>query len=76
MKRTSMILATALVAFLLFGYLAAIRVAMNAGVDVAGADRLVVRHKVSLIEGLMPVTCSHVTPFKTASRPGRRQAGR
>lgn len=41
-----------LIAFLLFGYLAAIRQALNAGVDVAGADRLVVRHKVSIIQPL------------------------
>lgn len=41
-----------LVAFVLFGYLSAIRVAFSAGVDVAGADRLVVRHKVSIIQFL------------------------
>ena len=41
-----------LVAFILFGYLSAIRVALSAGVDVAGADRLVVRHKVSIIQFL------------------------
>ncbi len=41
-----------LVAFLLFGYLAAIRQAFSQGVDVAGLDRLVVRHKVSIIQFL------------------------
>lgn len=41
------------VAFTLFGYLAAIRKAFEMGVDVAGADRLVVRHKVSIIQ-LLP----------------------
>jgi len=41
------------VAFVLFGYLAAVRVAFNQGVDVAGLDRLVVRHKVSIIQ-LLP----------------------
>lgn len=40
------------VAFLLFGYLAAIRKAFQMGVDVAGADRLVTRHKVSIIQML------------------------
>lgn len=40
------------VAFLLFGYLAAIRKAFQMGVDVAGVDRLVTRHKVSIIQML------------------------
>lgn len=40
------------VAFTLFGYLAAIKQAFSQGVDVAGADRLVVRHKVSIIQFL------------------------
>jgi len=42
-----------LVAFMLFGYLSAIRQGFNQGVSVAGANRLVVRHKVSLIQ-LLP----------------------
>ncbi len=42
-----------LIAFVLFGYLAAIRKSFSMGIDVAGADRLVVRHKVSLIQ-LLP----------------------
>jgi len=42
-----------LIAFLLYGYLAAIKTAFSAGVSVAGADRLVIRHKVSLIQ-LLP----------------------
>ncbi|MGH9334851.1 MAG: ABC transporter permease, partial [Vicinamibacteria bacterium] len=50
--RTLLTLSSILVAFVLFGYLAAIRQAFNAGVDVAGADRLVVRHKVSIIQPL------------------------
>ena len=53
--RTLLTLLSILVAFLLFGYLCAIREALNAGVSVAGADRLVVRHKVSLIQ-LLPET--------------------
>ena len=47
--RTLLTVLSILVAFVLFGFLAAIRVAFNAGVDVAGADRLFVRHKVTLI---------------------------
>ena len=51
--RTGLTLLSIMVAFLLFGYLAAIRQAFDAGVEVAGADRLVVRHKVSIIQ-LLP----------------------
>ena len=50
--RTLLTLLSILVAFLLYGYLSAIRVALNAGVDVAGVDRLVVRHKTSFIQSL------------------------
>ena len=41
------------VAFLLCGYLAAIRTAFTQGIEVAGLDRLIVRHKVSIIQ-LLP----------------------
>ena len=51
--RTLLTLLSILVAFVLFGYLSAIRQALAQGVDVAGADRLVVRHKVSIIQ-LLP----------------------
>ena len=50
--RTILTLASIVVAFTLFGYLAAIKQAFSQGVDVAGADRLVVRHKVSIIQFL------------------------
>lgn len=50
--RTLLTVLSIMVAFLLFGYLAAIRVAFSQGVKVAGADRLVVRHKVSIIQFL------------------------
>ena len=53
--RTILTLASVVVAFTLFGYLAAIKQAFSQGVDVAGADRLVVRHKVSLIQ-FLPVS--------------------
>lgn len=48
--RTLLTLLSIMVAFLLFGYLGAIRQAFTQGVDVAGADRLIVRHKVSIIQ--------------------------
>ncbi|MCP4408980.1 MAG: ABC transporter permease, partial [Gammaproteobacteria bacterium] len=44
--RTSLTMLSIMVAFILFGYLTAIRQAFDAGVEVAGADRLIVRHKV------------------------------
>jgi putative ABC transport system permease protein len=50
--RTLLTVLSILVAFVLFGYLAAVRRAFNQGVDVAGLDRLVVRHKVSIIQFL------------------------
>jgi len=51
--RTLLTVLCILVAFTLFGYLSAIRQGFNQGVSVAGANRLVVRHKVSLIQ-LLP----------------------
>jgi putative ABC transport system permease protein len=53
--RTSLTLLSILVAFLLYGLLCAIKEAFTGGIAVAGADRLIVRHKVSLIMTL-PVT--------------------
>ena len=47
--RTLLTLLSIFVAFLLFGLLCTIKEAFTAGVTMAGADRLVVRHKVSLI---------------------------
>jgi len=43
------------VAFLLFGVLAALNLAFSAGVDVADMDRLILTHKVSLIQ-LLPLS--------------------
>jgi len=51
--RTLLTLMSILVAFLLFGYLGAIRQGFSQGIDVAGLDRLIVRHKVSIIQ-LLP----------------------
>jgi putative ABC transport system permease protein len=53
--RTVLTLLCVFVAFLLFGILCIIKEAFSAGVSMAGADRLMVRHKVSLIQ-LMPVS--------------------
>jgi putative ABC transport system permease protein len=53
--RTLLTILSVLVAFVLFGFLSSIRTALTGGVQMAGADRLVVRHKVSLIQ-LLPVS--------------------
>jgi putative ABC transport system permease protein len=50
--RTVLTLLSIVVAFVLFGFLAAIKQALVGGVAVAGADRLIVRHKVSIIQFL------------------------
>ena len=50
--RTIFTLLSIFVAFVLFGYLMAVRSAFNMGVDLAGADRLMVLNKISII---MPV---------------------
>lgn len=51
--RTLLTILSIVVAFILFAYLGAIRTAFSFGVNMAGADRLIVRHKVSLIQ-LLP----------------------
>jgi len=51
--RTLLTLLCILIAFLLFGYLAAINMSFRMGVDLTGVDRLVLRHKVSIIQ-LLP----------------------
>ena len=50
--RTLFTLLSIVVAFVLFGYLAAIRLAFSMGIEVAGADRLMLIHKVSFIQPL------------------------
>ena len=50
--RTTLTLGSFAVALFLFGLLAIVRGAFNAGLDVAGSDRLVVINKVSLIQPL------------------------
>jgi putative ABC transport system permease protein len=51
--RTTLTFLSILIAFVLFGYMVAIKTAFDMGVSVAGADRLIVRHKVSIIQ-LLP----------------------
>lgn len=51
--RTSLTLLSIVVAFGLFGLLSAIKQALVGGVELAGVDRLIVRHKVSIIQ-LLP----------------------
>ena len=53
--RTSLTLLSIVVAFLLFGVLSAIQQALVGGVELAGADRLIVRQKVSIIN-LLPIS--------------------
>lgn len=50
--RTILTVLSILVAFVLFAYLAAIRNAFQMGVSVAGANRLIVRNRISLIQPL------------------------
>ena len=50
--RTLLTLLSIAVAFILYGYLAAIARALDQGVSVAGADRLLARHRVSITQPL------------------------
>jgi len=50
--RTALTIGSFLVALFLFGILMTIKTALSSGVDVAGADRLVIRNRVSLIQPL------------------------
>jgi putative ABC transport system permease protein len=50
--RTILTILSIMVAFILFAYLAAIRNAFQFGASVAGANRLIVRHRVTLIQPL------------------------
>ncbi|HXQ82124.1 MAG TPA: ABC transporter permease [Opitutaceae bacterium] len=52
--RTVLTLLSIVVAFVLFGFLSAIKQALTGGVSLEGANRLIVRHKVSIIQ-LLPV---------------------
>ena len=50
--RTIFTMLSIMIAFVLFGVLMAIRAAFSMGVDIAGADRLMVIHRVSIIQPL------------------------
>ena len=52
--RTILTLLSIVVAFVLFGFLSAIKQALTGGVSLEGANRLIVRHKVSIIQ-LLPI---------------------
>ena len=53
--RTSLTVLSIIVAFVLFGLLCSIKQALTGGVSIEGANRLIVRHKVSIIQ-LLPVS--------------------
>jgi putative ABC transport system permease protein len=53
--RAALTFLSILVAFMLFGFLCAVKQALVGGVQMAGADRLVVREKISIIN-LLPVS--------------------
>jgi putative ABC transport system permease protein len=63
--RTTFTLLSIFVSFVLFGYLMAVRSAFNMGVELTGADRLMVLNKISLI---MPLPGSYME--KTAAIEG------
>jgi putative ABC transport system permease protein len=50
--RTLLTMLSILVAFVLYGYLCAISRALDQGVSLAGVDRLLIRHRVSIIQPL------------------------
>ena len=50
--RTALTVLSIIVAFVLFAYLSAIKKGFEMGVSMAGADRLIVRNKISLIQPL------------------------
>ena len=60
--RTIFTLLSIFVAFLLFGFLMTIRTAFTFGVDIAGLDRLVLIHKISLI---MPLPVWYETRLRS-----------
>src|SRR5713226_7989121 len=53
--RTTFTLGSIFIAFVLYAFLMTIRSAFSMGVDVAGVDRLMMMHKVSLVQ-LLPIS--------------------
>jgi putative ABC transport system permease protein len=66
--RTVFTLFSVAIAFLLFGLLAAVRNGFESGVELAGADRLITIHKISLIQ---PLPSSYLAQI--AAVPGVKQ---
>jgi putative ABC transport system permease protein len=62
--RTTFTLLAIFVAFVLYAFLMTIRSAFSLGVEVAGADRLVLMHKVSLIQ---PLPISYLRQIQTTA---------
>jgi len=60
--RTIFTLLSIVIAFVLFAYLAAVKSAFRAGIDVAGADRLFTTHKTSIIQ---PLPKAHQAKIET-----------
>ena len=60
--RTTFTLLSIFIAFLLFGLLMTIRETFSLGVDIAGLDRLMIIHKISII---MPLPISYQTQLRT-----------
>ena len=67
--RTTFTLLSIFIAFVLYAFLMIIRTAFSMGVDVAGVDRLMMMHKVSLIQ-FLPI--SYLRQIQTT--PGVRLA--
>jgi putative ABC transport system permease protein len=65
--RTFFTLASIVVAFLLFGLAESMRNALQSGVDIAGADRLITMHRVSFTQ-LLPASYETGSAPSTASR--------
>ena len=63
--RTSLTLLSILVAFVLFALLSALKLALGGGVNLADANRLIVRHRVSFIQPL-----PHAYQSRIAAIPG------
>ena len=68
--RTIFTLGSVFIAFVLYSFLMVVQTAFSMGVDMAGADRLMLMHKVSLIQ-LLPIAYLK----QIASTPGVTQAG-
>ena len=68
--RTIFTLASIFIAFVLYGFLMVVQSAFSMGVEMAGADRLMMMHKVSLIQ-LLPI--SYVQQVRAT--PGVTRAG-